>query len=86
MLVYPCRYIYTAFTPSDIPYLSKFSGNINLIALWISLDLRVLLFETLSNVIDSVAILSKMSFIKEFMISIAFFEIPKSGCTVFKTL
>jgi len=32
------------------------------------------------------AILSKMSFTKEFMIDIAFADIPMSGCTCFKTL
>ena len=73
-----------------VPYVNacfaSYPGNNNLTAVWIYLELKVLFLLYLTNFEDSNAILSKMSWIKEFIMDILFFEIPVSGCTCFKTL
>ena len=61
--------------------LKNFTILLKLLALF-----QVLFLLYLTNLLDSIAILSKMSLMKEFIILIAFLLIPVSGCTYFNTL
>jgi Tfp pilus assembly protein PilZ len=79
-------YLVTAFVPSEMACLDNSPGKISLTADWTYLDERVLLLLNLTNFEPSFPILSKVSWMKEFMMFIAFFEIPISGWTCFKTL
>ena len=76
----------TAFVPSETACFANSPGKINLTEVWISLEVTVGFLLYLANFADSIAIFSKMSLMNEFMIDIAFEEIPVSGCTCFKTL
>ena len=82
----PLVYLVTAFVPSEMACLANSPGRRNLTAVWISLELRVLLLLNLTNLLASRAILSKISLMNEFMMFIAFLETPISGCTYLKTL
>jgi hypothetical protein len=79
-------YFVTAFVPSEIACLDNYPGRINFTADCTSLDERVLLLLNLTNFDPSFPILSNVSWMNEFMMFIAFFEIPISGWTCFKTL
>jgi len=79
-------YLVTAFVPYETACLASSPGRMSLTADWTSRDERVLLLLNLTSLDPSVAILSKVSWMNEFMMFIAFFEIPMSGCTCFKTL
>ena len=79
-------YLVTALVPSETACLANSPGRRSLTAVWISRDEMVDLLLYLASFDASPAILSKMSETKEFMIIIAFDEIPVSGCTCFKTL
>ena len=76
----------TALVPSDTACLANSPGKINLTDVWISLDVTVGFLLYRANLAASVAIFSKMSLMKEFMMPIALEEMPVSGCTCFKTL
>ena len=76
----------TALVPSETACLANSPGKMSLTDVWISLDVTVGFLLYLANFADSIAIFSKMSLMNEFMIDIAFEEIPVSGCTCFKTL
>ena len=76
----------TALVPSDTACLANSPGNSNLTAVYTSLDDKVLLLLNLTNLEASKANLSNESFTNEFMIYIAFFEIPTSEWTCFNTL
>ena len=79
-------YLVTALVPYDTACLASSPGRINLTADWTSRDERVLLLLNLTNLDPSVATLSKVSWMNEFMIFMAFFEIPISGWTCLRTL
>jgi hypothetical protein len=79
-------YLVTALVPSEIACLDNSPGNISLTADWTYLDDKVLLLLNLTNFDPSFPILSKVSWMNEFIMFIAFLEIPISGCTCFKTL
>ena len=66
-------------------YYDKAPGNKSLTAVWTSFVERVFLFLNFTSLEASKAILSKVSFINEFIILIAFLEIPMSECTYFNT-
>ena len=76
----------TALVPSDTACLANSPGKINRTDVWISLDVTVGFLLYRANLAASVAIFSKMSLMKEFMMLIALEEMPVSGCTCFKTL
>jgi len=76
----------TALVPSETACLANSPGKINRTDVWISLDVTVGFLLYLANLAASVAIFSKMSLMKEFMMLIALEEMPVSGCTCFKTL
>ncbi len=79
-------YLVTALVPYETACRASSPGRISLTADWTSRDERVLLLLNLTSFEPSVATLSKVSWMKEFMMFIAFFEIPMSGWTCFKTL
>ena len=79
-------YLVTALVPSETACLESSPGRMSLTADWTSRDERVLLLLNRTSFDPSVATLSKVSWMKEFMMFMAFFEIPMSGCTCFKTL
>ncbi len=79
-------YFVTALVPSETACLANYPGNISLTADWTYLDDNVLLLLNRTSFEPSVATLSKVSWINEFMIFIAFLEMPISGWTCFKTL
>ena len=72
-------YLVTALVPSETACLASSPGRISLTADCTSLDERVLLLLNLTSLDPSVATRSKVSWMKEFMMFIAFFEIPISG-------
>ena len=76
----------TALVPSDTACLANSPGKINRTDVWISLEVTVGFLLYRANLAASVAIFSKMSLMKEFMMLIALEEMPVSGCTCFKTL
>ena len=76
----------TALVPSETACLANSPGKINRTDVWISLDVTVGFLLYLANLAASVAIFSKMSLMKEFMMLIALEEMPVSGWTCFKTL
>ena len=76
----------TALVPSETACLDNSPGRINLTADWIYREESVLLLLNLTNFDPSVATLSKVSWMKEFMMFMAFFEIPMSGWTCLRTL
>ena len=69
----------TALVPSETACLDNSPGRINLTAVWISLAEMVDFLLYAANLEASEAILSKISLTKEFMMDIAFWEIPVSG-------
>ena len=79
-------YLVTALVPSEMACLANSPGSNNLTAVWISLELSVLLLLNLTNLLASRAILSKISLMNEFMMFMAFLETPISGCTYLNTL
>ncbi len=79
-------YFVTALVPSETAWRANSPGRISLTADWTSLEERVLLLLNLTSFEPSVATLSKVSWMNEFMMFIAFLEIPISGWTCFKTL
>ena len=79
-------YLVTALVPSETACLASSPGRISLTADWTSRDERVLLLLNLTSFEPSVATLSNVSWMKEFMMFMAFFEIPISGCTCLRTL
>ena len=79
-------YLVTALVPSLTACLASSPGRMSLTADWTYRDDRVLLLLNLTSLDPSVAILSKVSWMKEFMMFMAFFEIPMSGCTCLRTL
>ena len=80
------EYLVTALVPSETACLASSPGSKSLTAVQTSLDERVCFLLYLTNLDDSEAIFSKMSWMKEFMMDIDLFEIPVSGCTCFNTL
>ena len=76
----------TALVPSETACLANSPGRMSLTADWTSLDERVLLLLNLTNFDPSVAILSKVSWMNEFMMFMAFLETPMSGWTCLRTL
>lgn len=76
----------TALVPSETACFANSPGKINLTAVWISRLVIVGFLLYLASLDASVAIFSKMSLIKEFMIDIDLLETPVSGWTCFKTL
>ncbi len=79
-------YFVTALVPSETACLASSPGRISLTADWTSREERVLLLLNLTSFDPSVATLSKVSWMKEFMMFMAFLEIPMSGCTCLRTL
>jgi len=69
----------TALVPSETACLASSPGRMSLTDDWISRDERVCFLLYLTNLEDSKAILSKESEMKEFMMAMAFLEIPVSG-------
>ena len=76
----------TAFVPSLTACLASSPGSIRRTAVWISRDDMVAFLLMVDSFPASVAMRSKMSLMKEFMIDIPFLLIPVSGCTCFSTL
>lgn len=76
----------TALVPSDTACLASSPGRMRRIAVWISRDVTVGFLLYRARRAASVAILSKMSLMNEFMMPMALEEIPVSGCTCFSTL
>ena len=72
-------YLVTALVPSETACLANSPGRMSLTADWTSREERVLLLLNLTSLDPSVAILSKVSWMKEFMMFMAFLEIPMSG-------
>ena len=68
----------TALVPSDTACLDNSPGNKSLTVVYTSLEERVFLLLNLTSLDASKAILSKESFMKEFIMLIAFLEIPMS--------
>ena len=68
----------TALVPSDTACLDNSPGNKSLTAVYTSLEERVFLLLNLTSLDASKAILSKESLMKEFIMLIAFLEIPMS--------
>ena len=79
-------YLVTALVPSETACLANSPGRMSLTADWTSREERVLLLLNLTSLDPSVAILSKVSWMKEFMMFMAFLEIPMSGWTCLRTL
>jgi hypothetical protein len=79
-------YLVTALVPSEIACLASSPGRMSLTADWTSLEERVLLLLNLTSLDPSEPILSKVSWMNEFMMFMAFFEIPMSGWTCLSTL
>eukprot|EP00401_Gymnodinium_catenatum_P011633 CAMPEP_0117489412 /NCGR_PEP_ID=MMETSP0784-20121206/17020_1 /TAXON_ID=39447 /ORGANISM="" /LENGTH=118 /DNA_ID=CAMNT_0005284135 /DNA_START=20 /DNA_END=376 /DNA_ORIENTATION=- len=79
-------YLATDLVPSDTACIASSPGNNSLIAVSTSRFVNVLRFVVRSKRVDSVAILSKMSFMKLFMMFIARLLIPQSGWICLKTL
>ena len=79
-------YFVTALVPSETACLLNYPGRISFTADWTSRDDKVLLLLNLTNLDPYVATLSKVSWMKEFIMFIAFLEIPMSGCTCLRTL
>mmetsp|Transcript_16784 Transcript_16784/g.18791 ORF Transcript_16784/g.18791 Transcript_16784/m.18791 type:complete len:130 (-) Transcript_16784:267-656(-) len=75
----------TALVPSETACLASSPGSIKRTAVWISRLDRVAFLLYLPSFPASVAIRSKMSLMKEFMIDIPFLEIPVSGWTCLRT-
>ena len=79
-------YLVTALVPSETACLASSPGRRSFTAVWTSLDERVCFLLYLTSLEDSVAIFSKMSQMKEFMMLMDLFEIPTSGWTCLSTL
>ena len=77
---------WTALVPSEMACLESSPGSRSLTAYWISLEDRVRLLLYLTSLELSAASLSKVSLIKEFIMFMAFLEIPISGWTYLRTL
>ena len=86
IVVYAEENFVTALVPSDTACLANSPGSIKRTAVWISRDDNVAFLLYVANFPASVAIRSKISLIKEFIMDIPFLEIPVSGWTCFKTL
>ena len=76
----------TALVPSETAWRANSPGKISFTADCTSREDSVLLLLNRTSLDPSVATLSKVSWMKEFMMFIAFFEIPMSGCTCLRTL
>ena len=81
MYVYTLVNLVTALVPSDTACFANSPGKTSLTAVWISRDVIVGFLLYLARRADSVASFSKMSLMNEFMMDMAFEEIPVSGCT-----
>lgn len=69
----------TALVPSETACLASSPGRRSLTAVWTSLDERVCFLLYLTSLELSLAIFSKMSWMKEFMMDMDLLEIPVSG-------
>ena len=76
----------TALVPSEMACLANSPGKRSLTALCTSLEESVLRLLYLTSLEASMAMRSKVSLMNEFMMFIAFLEIPVSGCTWRNTL
>ncbi|KAH9506807.1 hypothetical protein DERF_011522 [Dermatophagoides farinae] len=74
------------FVPSDTACLANSPGNNNRTLVCISLEVIVVRLLYCANLDASAAIRSNMSLTNEFIMDIAFDDIPVSGCTCFITL
>lgn len=80
------EYLVTALVPSLTACLASSPGRINLTEVWTSLDEIVDFLLWTESLEASPAILSKASLTKEFIMFIAFPEIPIFGWTCLRTL
>jgi hypothetical protein len=76
----------TALVPSDIACLASSPGKVSRTAVCISRDVSVFVLLIFASLLASVASLSKMSLMNEFMMFMALLDIPVSECTCFRTL
>merc|ERR1712204_8832 len=78
-------YLVTALVPSLTACLASSPGRRSLTAVWTSREERVCFLLYLTSLAPSVAIFSKTSLMKEFMMLMDLLEIPVSGCTCLRT-
>jgi hypothetical protein len=76
----------TALVPSDTACLANSPGSMRRTAVWISRLLSVAFLLYVASLPASVAMRSKMSLMKLFMMLMPFLEMPVSGCTCLSTL
>jgi len=82
---YPEEYLVTALVPSETACFASSPGRTRRTAVWTSRELKVARLLYLPSLPASVASLSKISLMNEFMMLMDRFEIPVSGCTCFNT-